>query len=219
MTTGLPQQSEPPPVPAPIWGRTRVLVAVTGVAVLVIALLMAYRETRDTNTGTPGSAQSNQKFAFAFHPQPRDLPMFRFADEHDRAITLQDFRGRFLLLNVWATWCVPCRKEMPTLDRLQQKLGGPDFEVIALSIDQGGTSVVRSFYDDIAIQALRIYIDKTGAAMTDLGVAAIPATLLIDREGREIGRKIGPAEWDSTEMIATIRERINPPASDRREKQ
>lgn len=219
MTTLLPEQSGPPPVPAPIWSRTRVLIAVTGVAVLFIALLMAYRETRDTNTGTPGSAQGSHKSSFAFHPQPRDLPMFRFADEHDRAMTLQDFRGKFLLLNVWATWCVPCRKEMPTLDRLQQKLGGPDFAVIALSIDQGGADVVRSFYDDVAIQALRIYVDKTSAAMTDLGVAAIPATLLIDRQGREIGRKLGPAEWDSTEMITMIREQMNPPASDRQETQ
>lgn len=156
---------------------------------------------------------------FALYAQPRALPDIGFTDGKGQAMTLQSFRGQVILLNVWATWCPPCRKEMPTLDRLQQKLGGPDFEVIALSIDQGGTSIVRSFYDDIAIRALRIYVDKAGAAMTDLGIAAIPATLLIDREGREIGRKIGPAEWDSTEIVALIRKQMNPTATDRSEKQ
>jgi len=156
---------------------------------------------------------------FALYAQPRALPDIGFTDGKGQAMTLQSFRGKVILLNVWATWCPPCRKEMPTLDRLQQKLGGPDFEVIALSIDQGGTSIVRSFYDDIAIRALRIYVDKAGAAMTDLGIAAIPATLLIDREGREIGRKIGPAEWDSTEIVALIRKQMNPTATDRSEKQ
>lgn len=156
---------------------------------------------------------------FALYAQPRALPDIGFTDGKGQAMTLQSFRGKVILLNVWATWCPPCRKEMPTLDRLQQKLGGPDFEVIALSIDQGGTSIVRSFYDDIAIRALRFYVDKAGAAMTDLGIAAIPATLLIDREGREIGRKIGPAEWDSTEIVALIRKQMNPTATDRSEKQ
>ena len=160
---------------------------------------------------------SNQKLArtgsvFAMNSQPRDLPDVSFVDGKEQVTTLQDFRGKIVLLNVWATWCPPCRKEMPTLDRLQSKFGGPDFEVVALSIDQGGASVVKSFYEDENIRALQIYIDKSGDAMTTLGIAAIPATLLIDREGREIGRKIGPSEWDSPEIIALIRAYLAPPA-------
>lgn len=161
---------------------------------------------------------SNQKLArtgsvFAMNSQPRDLPDVSFVDGKEQVTTLQDFRGKIVLLNVWATWCPPCRKEMPTLDRLQSKLGGPDFEVVALSIDQGGASVVKSFYEDENIRALQIYIDKSSDAMTTLGIAAIPATLLIDREGREIGRKIGPAEWDSPEIITLIQAYLAPSAS------
>jgi thiol-disulfide isomerase/thioredoxin len=161
------------------------------------------------------SGNNKTAFVFNIHPQPRLLPAIRFADEKERAVTLQDFRGKVILLNVWATWCVPCRKEMPTLDRLQAKLGGPDFEVVALSIDRGGPSVVSTFYSEIGIRALRIYGDKTGEASANLGVAGIPTTLLIDRENREIGRKTGPAEWDSPEMITLIRGYVAPPASNR----
>lgn len=206
MTSDLPEKELS--APSPVRNRARVLLALTGIAVLSVALVMADREsTRTTAPARDATSATDNKTGFAFniHPQPRVLPTLRFADEKEHAMTLQDFRGKYLLLNVWATWCVPCRKEMPTLDRLQAKLGGPDFEVVALSIDRGGPSVVRAFYDEIKVRALRIYVDKTSDAATDLGVVAIPVTLLIDREGREIGRKIGPAEWDSPEIITLIR--------------
>src|SRR3989304_1536989 len=90
--------------------------------------------------------------------EPRELPDVGFSDGDGQSVKLSSFRGKVVLLNVWATWCPPCRKEMPTLDRLQAKLGGARFEVVALSIDRGGPSVVRSFYDEIEITALRIYI-------------------------------------------------------------
>lgn len=225
MTTDLPVK--PTSAPAPARKIVTVLFAITGIAVLVVSLVMAYREGKNTSTqtATPISREAanpgNNKTAFVFniHPQPRVLPNLRFADEKERAMSLQDFRGKFLLLNVWATWCVPCRKEMPTLDRLQTKLGGSNFDVVALSIDRGGSTVVRAFYDEIKIRALRIYVDKTSSAATDLGVVAIPVTLLIDREGREIGRKIGPAEWDSQEIITLIRGYEAPSASNQSVKQ
>ncbi|MER8783904.1 TlpA family protein disulfide reductase [Mesorhizobium sp. M1006] len=109
------------------------------------------------------------------------------------------------MLNIWATWCAPCRKEMPTLDRLQAKLGGPDFEVIALSMDRGGPDIVKKFFAEIGVEHLALNIDTTGKAMFTLGALGLPMTLLIDREGKEIGRLIGPAEWDSPEMMAFIR--------------
>ncbi|MBI4290130.1 MAG: TlpA family protein disulfide reductase [Betaproteobacteria bacterium] len=183
---------------------------------------MAYLEITRTDARTPvpertaavDSGSKKTAFAFDIHPQPRVLPAIRFADEKERAMTLQDFRGKFVLLNLWATWCPPCRAEMPTLDRLQAKLGGPDFEVAALSIDRGGPFVVRSFYNEIEIKALRIYIDQSGAAASALGVNGIPATLLIDRAGRELGRKMGPAEWDSPEVVKLIQGYLGAAAPD-----
>ena len=145
------------------------------------------------------------EFPFDLLDPPRPLPELRFVDGEGRPLTLADFRGKVILLNIWATWCIPCIAEMPTLDRLQAKLGGPDFQVIVLAIDIGGLPLVEKFYRALKLKALGIYVDKTARARVALGVAGIPTTLLIDRQGREIGRLAGPAEWDSKEAIKAIR--------------
>jgi thiol-disulfide isomerase/thioredoxin len=121
-------------------------------------------------------------------------------------MSLADFRGKVVLLNIWATWCAPCRREMPTLDRLQAQLGGSDFEVVALSIDRKGLPVVKEFYAEIGLDTLPIYVDQSGSAQRTLSVLGVPTTLLLDREGNEIGRLLGPAEWDSPEMMAFFRD-------------
>ena len=147
-------------------------------------------------------------FNFTLLDEPRTLPELRFVDGEERALSLVEFRGRLVLLNIWATWCVPCRREMPTLDRLQVKLGGPDFEVLALSIDRQGLPAVKAFYEELGLEALRVYVDVSMNVTRDLGVVGIPTTLLVDRKGGESGRLVGPAEWDTPEMISFLRERI-----------
>ena len=143
------------------------------------------------------------------HDTPVPVPDISFVDETGARRSLADFDGKVVLLNIWATWCIPCRTEMPTLDRLQVALGGPDFEVVALSIDRGGPQVVREFFDEIGIQHLAINIDASSRAAFALGAVGLPATLLIDRDGMEIGRLIGPAEWDAPEMVALVRSVIS----------
>lgn len=145
---------------------------------------------------------------FAIHETPQPVPAISFQDKDGQPKTLADFAGRIVLLNIWATWCAPCRKEMPTLDRLQAELGGPDFEVVALSVDRKGPEAVRKFFNEIGIKHLALNIDTSSNAMFTLGAFGLPLTLLIDRQGREIGRVVGPAEWDSPEMMAFIRDRI-----------
>lgn len=113
-------------------------------------------------------------------------------------------KGKVVLVSFWATWCVPCREEMPALDRLQQKLGGPGFEVLALSIDADGVAPVKRFYADNGIRSLRIYVDPAMRATGSLAVVGVPTTLLIDRRGREVGRRSGPAQWDGPEATRTI---------------
>ena len=144
------------------------------------------------------------------HAGPRELANLRFSDGEGRPTSLAAFRGRVVLLNVWATWCLPCREEMPTLDRLQATLGGPGFEVVALSIDHAGLPVVRDFFNSTRIKHLQPYLDTFGDAQSNLAVAGVPLTLLIDREGREIGRKLGPAAWDNPRMVQLIRSHIAP---------
>ncbi|MFC3724684.1 TlpA family protein disulfide reductase [Neoaquamicrobium sediminum] len=146
---------------------------------------------------------------FAMHESRKPMPEIRFEDGEGNEKTLADFRGRTVLLNVWATWCVPCREEMPTLDRLQAELGGPEFEVLALSIDRAGPDAVREFYSEIGIENLALHIDPSVKAMFALGVVGLPTTILIDREGNELGRLVGPAEWDSPDMTEFMRSTIN----------
>lgn len=140
--------------------------------------------------------------AVPLHDTSQLLPTIFFADEHGNALTLDRWRGKVVLLNVWATWCAPCRHEMPTLDRLQAKLGSGRFEVVALSIDRAGVGVVRKFFNEIGIRHLGIFIDETMKASRDLRILGLPGTLLIGPDGRELGRLIGPAEWDTPEMVA-----------------
>lgn len=134
---------------------------------------------------------------------PRDLPAISFQDEAGKAMSLADFRGKVVLLNIWATWCPPCREEMPSLDRLNGKRGGENFEVVALSIDRD-TALVKPFYEEFGIQTLRGYFDPSAQIPNTLRAPGVPTTLLIDQEGREIGRAMGPAAWDSPQVEALI---------------
>ena len=133
---------------------------------------------------------------------PRDLPDIEFFDESNNTITLDKWKGKLIVLNIWATWCGPCRTEMPTLDRLQGKLGSDKFEVVALSIDEVGLRVVQNFFKSINIENLDIYIDPSYQAAGKLRASGLPATILINPNGQELGRLVGPAEWDTPQMIA-----------------
>ncbi len=152
------------------------------------------------------AAEAPQNFAVL--DTPAVVPEISFADAAGQPKKLADYSGKVVLLNIWATWCAPCRKEMPTLDRLQAELGGPDFEVVALSMDRKGADVVKKFYAEIGITHLALNIDTSAKAMFALDAVGLPMTLLIDRNGKEIGRLIGPAEWDAPDMVDFIRGRI-----------
>lgn len=168
------------------------------------------RSTTDLPGSATGSARSTEAgAAMSLHETSRPLPELRFEDGDGRAVSLADFRGGMVLLNVWATWCGPCRREMPTLDGLQAKLGGPDFGVVALSIDRAGIEVVAEFYAEVGVAHLTRYIDDSGKAARQLNAVGLPTTLLIDREGREIARHVGPAEWDTPEMVRFFRQQLS----------
>lgn len=142
---------------------------------------------------------------FLMRASPVAVPALEFSDGEGHSRAPADFRGKVVLLNIWATWCLPCRKEMPTLDRLQAALGGNDFEVVALSIDRGGVKRVKKFFNEIGVQHLAVYVDLSRKANYALDVEGLPATLLIDRRGLELGRISGPAEWDAPEMVAFLK--------------
>jgi len=173
-------------------------------------LLVSSRQevTRAQVPDTAASAPTANSLDLSMFDRPRDLPEIHFADADKGELTLADFRGKVVLLNIWATWCVPCRKEMPALDRLQGLLGGDDFVVVPLSIDRKGVEAVKPFYEELGLQKLGIYVDASGAASRALAAPGVPTTLLINREGREVARKMGAAEWDGPDMVALIRRQI-----------
>ena len=174
---------------------------------LIIIALLAF-----AFAGFFGEAKAGEQpptAIFNVWESPRPIPDLAFVDADGKQVSLSAFRGKIILLNGWATWCPPCRKEMPALDRLQQTLGGPLFEVVALSTDSSGLQAVNAFYDTLGLKTLRVFLDEDGSAMRDFRIIGLPTTLLVDEQGREIARKIGPAEWDSAEVIAFIRQRID----------
>ena len=144
--------------------------------------------------------------AFNFVPtEPKPAPELTFFDADGDEVGLADFEGEVVVLNLWATWCAPCRREMPSLDRLQARYGGDGLEVVALSLDRGDVAKVRDFYDELGISSLAIYHDPQARAGRELGAPGLPTTILIDRSGKEVGRLLGPAEWDSDEAITVIK--------------
>lgn len=142
---------------------------------------------------------------FILYDAPEPAPAITFADETGAQKTLADFRGRTILVNFWATWCVPCKKEMPSLDRLEAAVGTTAVSVVPVSQDKIAVEKVRAFYTDQSIVALPLYIDQSGASQRAFGVNGLPATVLINGEGRIVGRMVGPAEWDSPEAIALLK--------------
>jgi thiol-disulfide isomerase/thioredoxin len=147
-------------------------------------------------------ALSAEPKLMTLHDAPRPLPEISFTDETGGSLTLNSYLGKVVLLNIWATWCAPCRTEMPTLDRLQARLGSDRFEVVALSIDRAGVGIVRKFYDETGIKHLKLVIDQNGRAMQALSLLGLPTTILVGPGGLELARHIGPAEWDLPEMRA-----------------
>lgn len=176
-------------------------VSAAAVAAGTAAGLYAFRDRSTDAAPTPATLDKGKLRA---HAAPVPIAAFSFEDAAGNRRTLADFRGRHVLLNVWATWCVPCREEMPSLERLQVKLGGPQFMVLALSVDSGGVEAVRKFYAELGLKALDIFVDRSLQVNSALRIVGLPSTVLIDGDGREVARHIGPAEWDSAPLVESI---------------
>ncbi len=140
---------------------------------------------------------------------------FKTAEGGD--VSIADFKGKAILLNVWATWCAPCRAEMPSLSNLQNELGGNDFEVIAVNIDTRGLERPASFLEEISVDNLALYNDPSTDIFNELkkkGLAfGMPATLMLDKDGCRIAHLSGPAHWDSDDAKALVRATLETPTS------
>ncbi|QDJ08777.1 Thiol:disulfide interchange protein tlpA [Roseomonas mucosa] len=146
---------------------------------------------------------------------PRALPELSFTDEEGTRKSVADFAGKGLVVNFWATWCAPCVEEMPSLDRLQELVEREGILVLPLSSDRGGAPQVRGFYARTRVRNLDIWLDPQGAAGRALGVRGLPTTLVLDRQGREVARLEGSADWSAPEKLEAIRRLLAAPAPER----
>jgi thiol-disulfide isomerase/thioredoxin len=197
------------------------VIVLGGIAGVGVGLAAVYGIA--TLTGNPGAAECRpavqraqriaplargQVAALTPATKPLAIPNLGFVDAAGRPHTLAEWRGRTVLLNLWATWCVPCREEMPALDALQQKLGGPKFEVVALNIDTRDPEKPKSWLKEVGITKLGYYADSNAKAFQDLKVVGraigLPTSILIDPAGCEIGHLAGPADWGSEDAVKLI---------------
>ena len=134
-----------------------------------------------------------------------ELPAFSFRRPDGTVLTLADYRGRGVVLNLWATWCAPCVAEMPSLDRLAEAVRASGVVVLPLSSDREGDTAVTAFYRAHGVRNLPVLLDPAGDAARALGTRGIPTTLLIDKAGQERGRLEGAAAWDTGESVAMVK--------------
>jgi len=153
------------------------------------------------------AAASGEDKSFVATDPPQPVSPFRFEDDKGRSLDLKDFRGRYVLLNLWAITCAPCVTEMPALNELSKKLDRRLFAVIALGEDRDGRDTVRLFYQRHGIDSLPVYDDPGGRAPFILHIRGLPTTLLVDPNGFEVARLEGAAEWANDAMVSFLEAR------------
>jgi thiol-disulfide isomerase/thioredoxin len=188
---------------------TNLMKALSVVLVLCVAalgLLLYYRGQEPPATSAPSAAsRPSAEPGFEFTPldPPQPAPALRFTGRDGATKTLADFRGRLVLVNFWATWCAPCRAEMPSLDRLQAKLG-PRLKVLAISEDRRGADAVDPFLARMKLGALAVYLDSSNDALQAFNLRGLPTSVLIDRDGRMVWRVEGAVDWTSAAAAAKL---------------
>ncbi|WP_242511932.1 TlpA family protein disulfide reductase [Rhodobaculum claviforme] len=148
--------------------------------------------------------RSGDMRALVIHDTPRDVPAAELLDGDDAVHRLEDWRGRWLVVNFWATWCPPCRAEMPGLDRLEAALGGPGFAVLPVATGRNPMPAVRRFYQEAGLAHLPILRDPRQGFAAAMGVFGLPVTVILDPDGREVARLTGDAHWDGPEARAIL---------------
>jgi thiol-disulfide isomerase/thioredoxin len=195
--------------------------ALAAPASITLAATDASRASGDRTAAVGAKVSALEKLAtgemakFVPAEEPAPVSAIEFADLAGDPVTLEQFRGRVLVVNFWATWCAPCRRELPSLERLQRLIGGDDLAVLAVSIDRSGADKVNPFLERFPLPRLGVYLDPNNKLGRAFGTFGLPTTVLVDRDGLEVGRLVGPAEWDSAESLALVRHLIGGTESSR----
>ncbi|MCH7943213.1 MAG: TlpA family protein disulfide reductase [Proteobacteria bacterium] len=172
--------------------------------IVLLAIVAAFLVQSSLPSALTGSDSAEESLGFQRTEPPAALRGVRFADARGAPVSLADKRGRVVVMNFWATWCPPCVREMPSLDRLQAKFDKSVLEVVLISEDRDA-GVIEPFYRRLGLKNLAIYHDSKSRLTRQLAIAGLPTTLLIDRNGNEVGRVVGAAEWDSPAALELVR--------------
>jgi len=139
-----------------------------------------------------------------FHSVAKEVPSTTFVTIDGETRQISDYHGQYVLLNLWATWCAPCRKEMPQLSALQEEFGGANFQVVTIATGRNPPPALKKFFADIGVDNLPLHRDPKQQLARQMGVFGLPVVMLINPDGKEIGRLTGPAEWDSQSAKAIV---------------
>jgi thiol-disulfide isomerase/thioredoxin len=192
-------RADPPRAPAAAGRSIRIASLILGLVVLASTASRAGAAVL-----VQAQSETGPGLAAASTSEPVPLPEFAVTTDDGRRVGPEAFGGRVILLNFWATWCGPCRAEMPALDRLQEALGGERFAVVAVSVDRTGKLPVDRFYHELSLEHLDRYFDPRRKAANALGISGLPTTILVDPAGLEIGRLYGALQWDKPEIEAWL---------------
>ena len=194
---------------------TKKLSIIVAFIVILAAALYFIRPDETTETTSKAelipidSSMKAGKALFSVYHPTLAIPDIEILDEQGNSLTLKDLKGQNLLVNFWATWCIPCREEMPELDALQAARGNDDFKVVIISVDRGGLEASRKFLDDIGIQNLELYYDEKGVLARKMKSIGYPSTVLVTKDSEQFGILTGPAHWNSDSAHSLIDRLIN----------
>jgi thiol-disulfide isomerase/thioredoxin len=171
-------------------------------AALLLLLVLMGAGTAVENGAVPLERPRLGEFIPSSPPVP--APTISLVDLAGNTVSLSEFAGRFVLINLWATWCEPCLREMPSLERMQSRFGDK-ITVLAISEDRGGSKTVEPFINKLGLKSFKTYLDPKSEAGRAFKVVGLPTSFLIDREGRVLGRVEGAAEWDSPKLLGVLK--------------
>ncbi|MGA9599572.1 MAG: TlpA disulfide reductase family protein [Methylocystis sp.] len=211
-------------------GRHRLVFAFAALAIVAVAALLYVKAGESRKKPGLEACAASKPLAARLAPlakgevaalniaaDPEPFATLSFSGPDGAPLDVAAFKGKTLLLNIWAAWCVPCRAEMPALDRLQQQLGSPSFEVVAINVDTSHLEKPRALLAELNIGALKFYSDPKADVFFRLrqegGLTGLPTTFLIDPKGCEIGRMSGPAAWDSADAVKLIKSALGQEAN------
>jgi len=171
--------------------------------ILIILTSLSFKSYNNKDNDLISEFLKNELEDFELSKEKKNISNLIFKDHKEKEISFSDFKGKILLVNFWATWCAPCIKEMPSLDRLESKING-DFDVIAISVDRDGVEKVTDFFDENKISNLEKFFDIKNSLAKEMNLYGVPTSFFVNKEGDLIGYYQGDMEWDNDTVINFI---------------